>query len=74
MIVFEKKFEKKNLDIKKLKYFNRTWQLKVIRIFKSNNLTLMSMPTSFFGKMREHKLEYGRLKEDDKERKRKKIV
>jgi len=59
-----KAFEKEELNIKILKSLNRVWQPKVTIISKSRDLSTMSMAT-LFGKLREHELELGRLKEGE---------
>lgn len=51
--------------MKILKSLNRTWQPKVTTISESRDLTTMNM-TTLFGKLREHELELGRLKEEKK--------
>jgi len=57
------------LNIKILKSLNRTWQPKVTAISKSRDLTSMNIAT-LFGKLREHELELGRLKEEEDGEKR----
>ena len=68
-----KNFDTDELNIKILKSLNRTWQPKVTAIMESQNLATMTM-AALFGKLREHKLEMGRLNdEEDLGRKKKKI-
>jgi len=57
-----KTFDKVELNIKILKSLNRAWQPKVTVISESRDLTSMNIVT-LFGKLREHELEPGRLKE-----------
>ena len=64
LIALGKVFEKEELNIKILKSLNRAWQPKVTTISESRDLTTMSMAT-LFGKLREHELELGRLKEEE---------
>ena len=52
-----------------MKSLNRTWQPKVTTISESKDLTSMNMAT-LFGKLREHELELGRLKEEEDGEKR----
>jgi len=47
-----------------LKNLNRTWQPKVTAISESRDLTSMNIAT-LFGKLREHELELGRIKEEE---------
>ena len=65
--------EKEELNIKILKSLNRAWQPKVTTISESRDLTTMSM-TTLFGKLREHELELGRLKEEEEGEKRQSIA
>jgi len=55
-----KTFDKEELNIKILKYLDRTWQPKVTAISESKDLTSMTA-ASLFGKLREHDLEMNRL-------------
>jgi len=55
LISLGKTFEREELNIKILKYLNRSWQPKVTAISKSKDLTTLTT-TSFFGKLREHEL------------------
>jgi len=73
LIALGKIFEKEELNIKILKSLNRAWQPKVTTISKSRDLTTMSMAT-LFGKLREHELELGRLKEEEEREKRQSIA
>ena len=73
LIALGKVFEKEELNIKILKSLNRAWQPKVTTISKSRDLTTMSMAT-LFGKLREHELELGRLKEEEEGEKRQSIA
>ena len=59
-----KTFNTDELNIKILKSLNRTWQPKMTTIMESQNLATMTMAT-LFGKLREHKLELGRLNEEE---------
>jgi len=59
-----KTFDIDELNIKIMKSLNRTWQPKVMAIMKSKNLATMSM-TTLFGELRKHKLELGRLNEEE---------
>jgi len=52
-----------------LKSLNRTWQTKVTTISESRDLTSMNI-TTLFGKLREHELQLGRLKEEEDGEKR----
>ncbi|XP_027927440.1 uncharacterized protein LOC114184329 [Vigna unguiculata] len=69
LIALGKVFEKEELNIKILKSLNKAWQPKVTAISESRDLTTMSMAT-LFGKLREHELELGRLKEEEEGEKR----
>ncbi|XP_027933253.1 uncharacterized protein LOC114188805 [Vigna unguiculata] len=73
LIALGKVFEKEELNIKILKSLNRAWQPKVTSISESRDLTTMSMAT-LFGKLREHELELGRLKEEEEGEKRQSIA
>ena len=73
LIALGKVFEKEELNIKILKSLNRAWQPKVTAISESRDLTTMSMAT-LFGKLREHELELGRLKEEEEGEKRQSIA
>ena len=55
-----KSFDKEELNIKILKFLDRTWQPKVTAISESKDLTSMTT-ASLFGKLREHELEMNRL-------------
>jgi len=55
-----KTFDKEELNIKILKYLDRSWQPKVTAISESKDLTSMTT-ASLFGKLREHELEMNRL-------------
>jgi len=69
LLALGKTFDKEELNIKILKSLNRTWQPKVTAISESRDLTSMSIAT-LFGKLREHELELGRLKEEEDGEKR----
>jgi len=69
LLALGKTFEKEELNIKILKSLNRTWQPKVIAILESKDLTSMNIAT-LFGKLREHELELGILKEEEDGEKR----
>ena len=60
IISLDKTFEKEELNIKILKYLDRSWQPKVTAISESKDLTSLSM-ASLFGKLGEHELEMNRL-------------
>jgi len=55
-----KTFDKEELNIKILKWLNRTWQRKITAISESKDLTSLTT-ASLFGKLREHELEMNRL-------------
>ncbi|XP_068497810.1 uncharacterized protein [Phaseolus vulgaris] len=55
-----KVFDKEELNIKILKYLDRSWQPKVTTISESKDLTSLTT-ISLFGKLREHELEMNRL-------------
>jgi len=57
-----KEFDKEELNIKVLKCLDRNWQPKVIAIFESKDLSIITT-TALFGKLREHELEMQRLSE-----------
>ena len=59
-----KSFDSDELNIKIPKSLNRTWQPKVMAITVSQNLATMTM-AALFGKLREHKLELGRLNDEE---------
>jgi len=61
-----KKFDTKKLNIKNMKNLNKTWHPKATTIFESRDLTSINM-TTLFAKIREHELELGKLKDDEKE-------
>jgi len=62
LIGLGKQFDKEELNIKILKCLDRSWQPKVTAISETRDLT--TLPTiTLFGKLREHELEMGRLKE-----------
>ena len=63
-----KTFEKEELNIKILKYLDRTWQPKVIAISESRDFTSMTT-TSLFGKLKEHELEMNKLLVQENENK-----
>jgi len=69
LLALDKTFDKEGLNTKILKSLNRTWQPKVTAISKSRDLTSMNIAT-LFGKLREHELELGRLKEEEDGEKR----
>ena len=69
LLALGKTFDKEKLNIKILKSLNRTWQPKVTAISESRDLTSMNIST-LFGKLREHELELGRLKEKEDGEKR----
>jgi len=73
LIPLGKVLEKEELTIKILKSLNRAWQPKVTAISESRDLTTMSMAT-LFGKLREHELELGRLKEEEEGEKKQSIA
>ena len=64
LLALGKTFDKEELNIKILKNLNRTWQPKVTAISESRDLTSMNIAT-LFGKLREHELELGRIKEEE---------
>ncbi|XP_068486973.1 uncharacterized protein [Phaseolus vulgaris] len=61
-----KMFEKEELNIKILKYLDRSWQPKVTAISESKDLNSMTT-ISLFGKLREHELEMNRLNVQENE-------
>lgn len=63
LITLGKSFGKEEINIKILKILNKSWQPKVTAISESRDLTTMNM-APLFGKLREHELELGRLKEE----------
>ena len=69
LLALGKTFDKEKLNIKILKSLNRTWQPKVTTISESRDLTSLNIAT-LFGKLREHELELGRLKEEEDGEKR----
>jgi len=69
LLALSKTFDKEELNIKILKSLNKTWQPKVTAISESRDLTSMNIAT-LFGKLREHELELGILKEEDDGEKR----
>jgi len=66
LMSLEKTFEKEELNIKILKYFDRSLQPKVTAISESKDLTSLSM-ASLFGKLREHELEMNRINVQESE-------
>ena len=60
-----KTFDKEELNIKILKWLNRTWQRKITAISESKDLT--SLTTASFGKLRELELEMNRLNVQESE-------
>jgi len=62
LIGLGKQFDKEELNIKILKFLDRSWQPKVTTIFETRDLTTLTT-TTLFGKLREHELEMIRLKE-----------
>jgi len=64
LVVIGKKFDTEELNIKFLKSLNTTWQPKVTAVLKSRDLTSMHI-TTVFRKLREHKLELGRHKDEE---------
>ena len=69
VVALGKTFDKEELNIKILKSLNRTWQPKVTAISESRDLTSLNIAT-LFGKLREHELDLGRLKEEEDGEKR----
>ncbi|XP_068498503.1 uncharacterized protein [Phaseolus vulgaris] len=61
-----KMFEKEELNIKILKFLDKSWQPKVTAISKPKDLTSMTT-ASLFGKHREHELEMNRLNVQENE-------
>ena len=61
-----KAFDKEELNIKILKFLDRSWQPKVIAISKLKDLTSLTT-ASLFGKLREHELEMNRLNVQESE-------
>jgi len=61
-----KMFEKEKLNIKILKFLDRSWQPKVTTIFESKDLTSMTT-TSLFGKLKEHELDMNKLNVQENE-------
>jgi len=59
-------FNKEELNIKILKFLDRSWQPKVTGISESKDLTSLTT-TSLFGKLREHELEMNRLNVQESE-------
>jgi len=57
-------FDKEKLNIKILKCLDRNWQTKVTTISETRDLTTLTT-TEPFGKLREHKLEMNKLKEQE---------
>ncbi|XP_047149798.1 uncharacterized protein LOC124821898 [Vigna umbellata] len=73
LMALGKVFDKEDINIKILKSLNRIWQPKVTVISESRDLTSMNMAT-LFGKLREHELELGRLKEEEEIEEKKSIA
>jgi len=61
-----KTFDKEEPNIKVLKCLDKYWQLKVTAISETRDLTTLSTVV-MFGKLREHKLEMNRFKEQENE-------
>ena len=61
-----KTFDKEELNIKILKWLNRTWQRKITAISESKDLTSLTT-ASLFGKLREHELEMNKLNVQESE-------
>jgi len=68
LISLGKIFEREELNIKILKYLDRSWHPKVTTISESKDLTTLTT-TSFFGMLREHELEMNRLNDQEHEEK-----
>jgi len=68
LINLGKIFEREELNIKILKFLDRSWQSKVTVISESKDLTTLTT-TSLFGKLREHELEMNRLNDQEHEEK-----
>lgn len=64
LISLGKTFDKEEINIKIPKSLRRKWKPKVTTISEFKDLTTMNM-TSLFGKLREHELELGKLKEKE---------
>ena len=73
LLALGKTFDNEELNIKILKSLSRAWQPKVTAISESRDLTSINMAT-LFGKLREHELELGRLKEEKEREKRQSIT
>ncbi|BAT74608.1 hypothetical protein VIGAN_01231100 [Vigna angularis var. angularis] len=73
LMALGKVFDKEEINIKILKSLNRRWQPKVTTIYESKDLTSMNMAT-LFGKLREHELELGRLKDEEEIEEKKKSI
>jgi len=59
-----KVFDKEELNIKVLKFLDRSWQPKVTAISKSCDMSKLST-AALFGKLMEHELELKRLEEQE---------
>jgi len=57
-----KEFDKEELNIKVLKYRDRSWQPKVTTISKTRDLSMLTK-AALFGKLREHEIKMQRLNE-----------
>ena len=73
LMILGKMFDEEELNIKILKYLDRTWQPKVTAIFESKDLASMSV-ASLFGKLREHEIEMYRLVVQQREDKHNKSI
>jgi len=69
LIGLEKGFDKEELNIKVLKCLDKRWQLKVLVISESRDLSTMTT-TTLFGKLREHEIEMQRLNEQESSEKK----
>ncbi|XP_068504291.1 uncharacterized protein [Phaseolus vulgaris] len=68
LIGLGKIFEREKLNIKILKFLDRSWKPKVTTISESKDFTTLTT-ASLFGKLREHELEMNRLKDQENEEK-----
>jgi len=74
LICLGKVFKKEELNIKILKYSNKSWQSKVIAISETRDVTTLTT-TSLFDKLREYELDMNILNEQEQgERKQKGIA
>ena len=68
LISLGKIYDREELNIKILKYLDRSWQPKVTAISESKDLTTLTT-ASLFGKLREHKFEMNQLNDQENEEK-----